>query len=308
MRGVPSSNPFPSLAPWKRPWHAWRRPPRPILTLGPGGGYPRWSRTPPGYEDDVEIGLGPGVLGCPPPVWPFRRGPPGSGRRAASTFEASAPVAPQVARPCGLISASTAPTRPGDGFPEVRARARDVSPGGTVTGTNLTALRPRRRAALRDRVSGPPSHLMMRGRSRGLADQLRRLAHPAACAIGETGLTNRDYSPGRCRSGSSNQLALAEETGLPLFFMNGTRQTASKAALRLSRARFPGSLHRRSAMLAWGLLKISIWGDGQSVTTPGRRPASDPQHSKGPALARGRTLFVPRTLRPRPRHNEPAFA
>ena len=207
-------------------------------------------------------------------------------------------------------------------FPEVRARARDAGVrAGLLTGTNLDGAA----AALAQASAagqgfgatvGVHPHDAA-GAPEDLANQLRRLAaHPAACAIGETGLDfNRDYSPRPVQERVfRTQLALAEETGLPLFLHERDAADRFQSGFAPFEGKVSGVLHCFTgdpAMLAWGLAQDLYFGVTGWVCDERRGEAL---RQAIPSIPKDRLLLetdapflVPRTLRPRPRHNEPAF-
>lgn len=207
-------------------------------------------------------------------------------------------------------------------FPEVLARARKAQVrAGLLTGTSLASTE----AALAQAIAagqgfgatvGVHPHDAA-GAPEDLADHLRRLAaHPAACAIGETGLDfNRDYSPRPAQERVFiTQLALAEETGLPLFLHERDAADRFQSCFEPFQGKVSGVLHCFTgdpAMLAWGLAQDLYFGVTGWVCDERRGEALREALLKIPAdrllLETDAPFLVPRTLRPRPRHNEPAL-
>ena len=207
-------------------------------------------------------------------------------------------------------------------LPEVltRAQAAEVR-GGLFTGTSLASAE----AALAQASAagqgfgatvGVHPHDAA-GAPEDLDAQLRRLAaHPAACAIGETGLDfNRDYSPRPVQAQVfETQLALAEETGLPLFLHERDAAERFQACFAPFAGKVSGVLHCFTgdpAMLAWGLAQDLYFGVTGWVCDERRGEALREALLHIPEdrllLETDAPFLVPRTLRPRPRHNEPAF-
>ena len=155
------------------------------------------------------------------------------------------------------------------------------------------------------------------GAPEDLAAHLRRLAtHPAACAIGETGLDfNRDYSPRPVQEQVfQTQLALAEEMGLPLFLHERDAADRLQRCFAPFEGKVSGVLHCFTgdpSMLAWGLAQGLYFGVTGWVCDERRGTALREALLRIPGdrllLETDAPFLVPRTLRPRPRHNEPAF-
>lgn len=153
--------------------------------------------------------------------------------------------------------------------------------------------------------------------SADLEDQLRqRLKDPAVCAVGETGLDfNRDYSPRATQERVfALQLALAAETGLPLFLHERDAAERFQACFAPFAGRVRGVLHCFTgdpAMLAWGLGQGLYFGITGWVCDERRGEALRAAVRQIPEdrllLETDAPFLVPRTLRPRPRHNEPAY-
>jgi len=150
-----------------------------------------------------------------------------------------------------------------------------------------------------------------------LEQQLRqRLEAPAVCAVGETGLDfNRDYSPRATQERVFTvQLALAAETGLPLFLHERDAAARFQACFAPFAGQVRGVLHCFTgdpAMLAWGLAQGLYFGITGWVCDERRGEALRAAVREIPEdrllLETDAPFLVPRTLRPRPRHNEPAY-
>lgn len=207
-------------------------------------------------------------------------------------------------------------------FPEVLTRAREAKVrAGLLTGTSLASAEA---ALAQASAAGPGFGATVgvhphdaAGAPEDLAAQLRCLAaHPAACAIGETGLDfNRDYSPRPVQERVfQTQLALAEETGLPLFLHERDAADRFQGCFAPFEGKVSGVLHCFTgdpAMLAWGLAQDLYFGVTGWVCDERRGEALREALLSIPddrlLLETDAPFLVPRTLRPRPRHNEPAF-
>lgn len=207
-------------------------------------------------------------------------------------------------------------------FPQMLARARDAGVcAGLLTGTSLASAE----AALAQASAagqgfgatvGVHPHDAA-GAPEDLKAQLRGLAaHPAACALGETGLDfNRDYAPRPVQERIfQTQLALAEETGLPLFLHERDAAERFQRCFAPFEGKVSGVLHCFTGdptMLAWGLAQDLYFGVTGWVCDERRGEDLREALLRIPddrlLLETDAPFLVPRTLRPRPRHNEPAL-